>query len=236
MNSSVSKNQFLLKHKRSNRSAPPRPWFVLPCLILLFVRGLSSIAVAADTIHYWYFTGTVTSVDPREIFAHVGDPYVLRIGFDTASANNTGISFPVGAMSIDVHNIGIGASLLGGEAFVGNDMPQSGGGSFDCFYLSNISNYGSPAGLALDGTDLGITLINRSQASTAGPFTSRNFPGSIDLSQFSERYMSVNYFYGVMRGTIDHLYIDQIPEPGAFSIAALGMVLCRRRLFKTTRA
>jgi hypothetical protein len=197
------------------------------------IRSFLSNAVAADTIHYWFFTGTVTSVDPRETFAHVGDPYVLRIGFDTANANNTGVSYPVGAMSITVHNIGIGASLLGGEAFVGNDMPRAGGGSFDCFFLSNESNYGSPLNLALNGSDLGITLINTSQTSTAGPFTSRNFPSTIDLSAFNERYMCVNFFYGPMRGTIDGLYFEQVPEPGALSIIGLGFLVFSRRLLKT---
>jgi hypothetical protein len=205
---------------------------ILLCLLVVLIRSLAGSALAADSIHNWYFTGTVTSVDPRETFAHVGDPYVLSIGIDTAAANNTGISFPVVGMGISVYHVGIGASLIGGEAFVGNDMPRTGGGTFDCFYLNVQSNYGSPTYLALDGTDLGITLINTSQSSTPGPFNSRNFPTTIDLSAFNQRYMNVNFFYGPMRGTIDAVYFDQIPEPGIPSLIAIGFLFCSRWMLR----
>ncbi len=181
----------------------------------------------------WTFNGIITTGLPGSPY-QAGLPYSVFFTLDTTRLTTTanGVYFPTESFGFGVNHSGFGGSSLGSGVLVANNQPASGGGSFDgiIFSMTGDQNSGFPSGTLFDGSEFGITLVNNSTTPTATPFSDTSFPSALDLNQFNERYMSVYFQSGPVRGTVDSLTINgvlvsQTPEPGVFGLLVLGGLL-----------
>jgi hypothetical protein len=190
-------------------------------------------ALGVTAFDTWTFDGTITTGLPGSPYK-AGLAYSVYFTLDTSrlTTSANGVYFPTESYGFGVNHSGFGGSSLGSGALVANDRPASGGGSFDgiIFSMTGDQNSGFPAGSLFDGSEFGITLVNNSAGPTATPFNDTSFPSALDLNQFSQRYMSVYFQSGPVRGTVDGLYINgvlvsQTPEPGVAGLLVLGGLL-----------
>jgi hypothetical protein len=184
----------------------------------------------------WTFSGTVTSTTASGF--RVGEncswtfdlPTVMTPSVPGYYTDGEGFAFVCG-------NYGFSGSG-GGYFWIANDQAVSGGGSMDGIMFTPFT---FPADATFDGSVTGVTLANYSSGPTATPFTSVNFPSTINLNQFSQRDIEISFEGGSdIIGSVNDFYINgalvsQVPEPGVCSLsatglilAALGRFLCRR--------
>ncbi len=211
------------------------------------IRGGVALLIAScvpgqGSIDNWTFYGTITqglASGPYQANA----AYSMRFAIDSTrlSPAAAGLYFPTVGYYFNAGSSGVGASSTGSGVLIANDQILSGGGSFDgiIFSMSGEESTGFPSGALFDGSVEGITLVNDSVGSTATPFTDTSFPSTLDLNQFSQRYMTFYFQSGAVKGSVDSFYINgvlisQIPEPGFFALFAasgllLGCELVRRR-------
>jgi hypothetical protein len=162
-------------------------------------------------------------------------PYSVYFDVDTTrlSIVASGLYYPTVGYGFNesslVGPVGFGASSVGSAVLIANDQPLSGGGSYDGIVFSMFGE-GSTS-FPFDGSAFGITLVNDSAGPTATPFINTSFPTTLKLNQFSQRYMSVYFESGTVRGSVDSFYVNgilisQVPEPSFFGLYALtGLVL-----------
>jgi hypothetical protein len=198
----------------------------LSAVLLAILPGAFGVT-AFDT---WTFDGTITTGLPGSPY-QAGLAYSVYFTLDTSRLTTAanGVYFPTESYGFGVNHSGFSGSSLGSGVLVANNQPASGGGSFDgiIFSMTGDQSSGFPAGSLFDGSEFGITLLNNSAGPTATPFNDTSFPSALNLNQFSQRYMSVYFQSGPVRGTVDSLFINgvlvsQTPEPGAVGLLVLG--------------
>jgi len=187
-------------------------------------------ALGFDT---WTFNGIITTGLP-------GSPYragllwgaTFTIDTSRLTTTPTGLYFPTVNYGWGAAHSGFGASSVGSGILVANDRPASGGGSFDgiIFSFFGEQDTGFSAATPFDGSADGITLVNTSGGLTATPFSDTSFPSTLDLNQFSQRYLDVPFQGGSVLGTVDSLTINGVlvsktPEPGVLGLLVLGVLL-----------
>jgi hypothetical protein len=191
---------------------------------------------AWGSIDTWTFDGIITTGLPGSPYT-TGKPYSALFELDTTllSPVASGLYFPITGYGFYVGGSGFGGGSPGGGVLIVNDQPLNGGGSFDGIIFSYWDrSQGFPSGTRFDGSDYGITLVNDSIGSTAGPFIDTSFPSTLDLNQFSQRYMTEYFSNGEeieeINGSVDSLYlngvlISQVPEPSFVNLFALNVLL-----------
>jgi hypothetical protein len=204
---------------------------------------ISSMPVQGS-VDSWTFTGILTqglSSGPYQ----AGAAYSLRFVIDSTrlAPAAEGLYFPITAYYLHIGSSGVSETLTGSGVLIANNQPLDGGRSCDgiIFSTHGEQSTGFPSGTLFDGSTAGITLANTLVGPTATPFTDTSFPSTLDLGQFSERYMTYYFQGGPIKGSVDSLYINdvlQVPEPGSFSLfvasgLCLGCVLVRRRKLNT---
>jgi hypothetical protein len=204
------------------------------CTVFLGWRG-----VAFGSTVNWTFAGTITSGIPGSPYLQ-GRRYTAYFDIDTSLTTTTpsGLYYPITGYGFDVYFgtnsvVGFGASSTGSGVLIANDQATGGGGSFDGIIFSQFGEQstGFPSGAAFDGSVDGITLANYSVGSTATPFTDTSFPSTLNLNNFSNRYLTEYFQDGTVRGSVNSLTINgvlvsAVPEPGPFSLIACGGCLC----------
>jgi hypothetical protein len=194
---------------------------------------LFAILPSAFGFDTWTFNGIVTTGLPGSPY-RAGLPYAASFTIDTSrlATTPTGLYFPTLGYGFGVNHSGFGASSVGSGVLVANDRPGSGGGSFDgiIFSFFGEQSSGFSASTPFDGSADGITLVNTSGGPTATPFIGTSFPSTLDLNQFSQRYLDVPFQGGSVLGTVDSLTINgvlvsQTPEPSVLGLLVLGGLL-----------
>jgi hypothetical protein len=211
------------------------------CLSIVLLAVLRN-EPASGAIYTWTFTGTITQGLAGSPY-QVNSPYSVHFDVDSTliSTVASGLYYPILGYGFTANQSGFGASSLGSGVLVANNQPRAGGGSYDGIIFSMFGEQGSgfPTGALFDGSAFGITLVNNSPGATATPFTDTSFPTTLDLNQFAQRYMTVYFQSGAVKGSVDSLYINgvlisQVPEPNVFGLFALSgslfaVKLARRR-------
>jgi hypothetical protein len=200
--------------------------------------GFASFAILGGTsargsVNTWTFNGIITTGLPGSPY-QANLPYSVYFDVDNTwlAATSPGLYFPSAGYGFHANSSGFGASSQGSGVLVANDQPTGAGGSFDgvIFSMFGEQDTAFPSGVLFNGSAFGITLVNPSAGPTATPFNGTGFPTTLDLNQFSERYMAVYFQGGPVLGSVDSLYINgvlisQVPEPGVFGLLALGGLL-----------
>ena len=226
----------------------PKPFTRIISHFCLAAASLGCGSTAFGDSQTWTFAGDITAGLPGSPYLQ-GRHYSANFTIDTSLTTTTpsGLYYPIIDYGFDVyygtHNVaGFGASSDGSGVLIANDQAR-GGGSFDGIIFSQFGEQstGFPSGAAFDGTVDGITLVNNSTGSTATPFTDTSFPTSLNLNNFSNRYLTESFSGGTVTGTVTSLTINGIlvsavSEPGALSLAAcggclwFGLASARRRM------
>lgn len=199
---------------------------LLACTVLGFWVGQPRALADYET---WKFSGVITSstASPSTFFG-VGLPCSWSFTLDTSQLATTasGIYYPTVGFTFSAGDYGYSGSAIGDEVLIANDQPVSGGGSFDGIMFSDST------GAQFGGSPDGVTLENFSSGPTATPFTSTGFPSTLDLNEFSDRDMALNFQGGsYVIGSVDALYINgnlvsEVPEPETGVLFGLGLLLC----------
>ncbi|HTY87844.1 MAG TPA: hypothetical protein VMB80_10300 [Candidatus Acidoferrum sp.] len=196
---------------------------------------LVSRAPVRGVIDNWTFYGIITQGLASGPY-QVNVPYSMRFAIDSTrlTPSASGLYLPTVGYYFNAGSGGVGASSTGSGVLVANDQSRSGGGSFDGIIFSMFGE-GLSDTAPFDGTVDGITLVNASAGSTATPFTGMSFPSALDLNQFTQRYMSLGFQGGTVKGTVNSFYINgvlisQVPEPGPLTLLAAGgaLLVCGR--------
>ncbi|HMD54825.1 MAG TPA: PEP-CTERM sorting domain-containing protein [Phycisphaerae bacterium] len=230
MYKSIRKFCFKFNHLSGNHAS-----MNIRCLICLSGVLFAMLRSASGQSSYetWTFDGIITKGLPGSPY-QVNVPYSVYFDVDTSrlATTATGLYFPTGGYGFDANSSGFGASSVGSGVLIANDQPTSGGGSFDgiIFSMFGEQSTGFPSGTLFDGSAFGITLVNSSEGPTATPFSDTSFPSTLDLNQFSQRYMTVYFQSGAVMGSVDSLYlngilISQVPEPSVLGLFTLGGLL-----------
>jgi len=193
---------------------------------------LASTGIGWASFDTWTFQGVITTGLAGSPY-QVNSIYSVHFDVDTSrlTTTPTGLYFPTVTYGFGANGSGFGASSSGSGVLVANDHPTS-GGSFDgiIFSLFGEQDSGFSSGTLFDGSASGVTLVNGSGGSVATPFSGTSFPSTLNLEQFSSRYLTVYFQRGVVRGSVDSLYfngvlISQVPEPAVSGLLVLGGVL-----------
>jgi hypothetical protein len=205
---------------------------IIRYLICLSVVSFAMLTSASGQSPYetWTFDGIITTGLPGSPY-RANLPYSVYFTVNTSllTTTATGLYFPTMGYGFGAGSSGFGASSTGSGVLIANNEPTSGGGSFDgiIFSMFGEQSTGFPSGTLFDGSAFGITLVNSSPGSTATPFSDTSFPSTLNLNQFSQRYMTVYFQSGAVRGSVDSLYlngilISQVPEPGVPGLFTFG--------------
>lgn len=212
--------------------------------VFLGMVVFATIRTFAQGLDTWSFRGVLTTGLPGSPY-QAGLAYSADFAVDTArlSPQSTGLYFPTVGHYFRIACCSVGASSLGSGVLVANDRPIDGGSSFDgiVFSMFGEQSTGFPAGTLFDGSATGVTLVSSSSSPVATPFTDTSFPSTLDLNEFSQRYMTVYFGGGAVQGSVDSLYlngvlISQIPEPGFFSLLAVGAFILILHLTRRSRS
>jgi hypothetical protein len=203
----------------------------------------SQNATAFGSLDLWEFRGVFTEGLPTGAY-QTGAPYSMRfvVDGDRVSPNPEGSYFPTIAYYFTVDCCGMSATSLGSAIFVANDRSTTEGGFFDGI----VFGFGLETSAGLDdrtifgGSADGITLVRSSASPSGGPFTDPGFPAGLDLTQFPERVMTLNFEQGTVHGTVESLYlnnilISQVPEPACSALMAMGAFVVACALFRGRR-
>jgi hypothetical protein len=203
----------------------------MPKSVLTLMAVLISTAPGYSASSYvsWEFRGVVT--ESGKALAPVGSWYSFEYSFNPM---NIWMQYPPlehsalysrGSLNFDLLSTHVGYSGAALSLQVMNDLPMSGEVADALWFKYSWS--GEPQ---LDGRDLGITLFNRVPGASAAPLTSTAYPVALDLNDYSERHMSMDW-PGAILGSVDQFYIngvlvsEVIPEPGTVSLVGMG-ALC----------
>jgi hypothetical protein len=201
-------------------------------VLLMVLMALRSQLAAASTCTFT-FGGTLTQGLAGSPYMP-GRAYTAYFDLDTTqlSPSGPGLYYATIRYGFDVSFSGFSASSLGSGVLVANDQPLNAGGSFDgiIFSMFGEQSTGFPAGALFDGSAFGITLVNNSAGPTATPFVDTSFPSTLNLSQFSERFLTVYFSGGTVKGTVDSFSITgDIPEPSAWGLLLVGLAMLLKR-------
>ena len=221
-------------------------WLCSLLLSLVSACFSSAALCGAQTYQDWAFVGRITAGEPPRM----GMVYSMTYTIDSSLVGSgiEGLYFPVVGINFLIPEsysgsglppypgIGWGAGMRYGGVLVVNDRPDSGGGSFDGLMFGENDSPGFPGQLKWGGSDLGISLTSRSEDNLAVPFSSAEFPDTLDLNDFSVRSMRTSW--GGFAGTVDQLYIDgrlvsEVPEPSSLAVLGIGTIVA---LFSKRRA
>lgn len=204
-------------------------------LKLLICAALAPMLSAAgqSSLDTWTFEGTLTKGLP-------GSPYLSGLrysaSFDIDKArlqnNASGLYFPTLGYGFQIACCGVSSSSTGSGVLIANDLPDPAQGSFDgiLFGVNAEPSTGFPGEHSFDGSAWGITLVNHSAESSAGPFTEASFPARLELGSFETRILNFRFQQGTVVGSVDTLRLNgilmsQVPEPATTALLALGSLL-----------